>query len=639
MDWNNINTDRDTSGLGPIEYDQSKVPSLIRKHADNVRGKSYGQQVREAQARNAEYAGLIASEAVDISNETKGRQDTVETQFNSVQQELTDKDVISAPEIIAARGGEATLSERLDKEKNEVTTKLAQIAINVKDFGAKGDGVTNDTKAFQAATEAINANKGGKLLIPAGVYIVGEQVFAGEFGKGYAYKGFPVMDFKDAKDVVIVSENATLKTNPDMKYGSFHPVTGEPYYPELPFTDSDYQAQIGTILSLQNIKNFKLSGFLKLRGNIDEVEVGGLWGDLGRQLSAYGYRADNVKNVDVENLESSYHCLDGMMHSYRGFTETDESPVGFYKNVKSEYNGRQGFSWVGGSNLTVINGKFNNTGKVSFSSSPSAGLDIEAEAGIIRNGLFIKCEFADNKGVGMVAYSGDTENVTFLKCEFYGTETHSIWPNKPNFKFIDCVISGEATGNYMTDDDSKKTKFLNCLFTTKKKYKGKRPFGQQLAVLHGRGAIVENTVFETDDPGIRLPVSNKSVTFRNVTMVQDGSIATADIGGTYEGYNKIKMVTGRANFFGSINKGEIETTGDVQSKPPHISQPTKTLQVVNTFNTTNKIEFGHQIPISGPYLKGDVVFNTGPYKGGAIGWVCTASGEPGTWTSMGTVPS
>lgn len=127
MDWNNINRDRDTSGLGPIEYDQSKVPVLIRKHADNVRTKTYGQEVREAQARNAEVAGLIASEAVDISNETKGRQDTVETQFNSVQQELTDKDPISAPEIIAARGNEPTLSARLYKDNQEFTTQLAQI--------------------------------------------------------------------------------------------------------------------------------------------------------------------------------------------------------------------------------------------------------------------------------------------------------------------------------------------------------------------------------------------------------------------------------------------------------------------------------------------------------------------------------
>lgn len=125
MDWNNINRDRDTSGLWPIEYDQSKVPNLIRKHADNVRTKTYGQEVREAQARNAELAGLIASEAVDISNETKGRQDTVESQFNAVQQEMTDKDVISAPEIIAARGGLPQLEDRLDATD-------AQLAQNAK---------------------------------------------------------------------------------------------------------------------------------------------------------------------------------------------------------------------------------------------------------------------------------------------------------------------------------------------------------------------------------------------------------------------------------------------------------------------------------------------------------------------------
>lgn len=135
MDWSNINTDRDTNGLGPIEYDQTKVPALIRKYAENVRTKTYGQEVREAQARNAELAGLIAGEAVNTSNETKSRQETVETQFNSIQQELTNKDPISAPEIIAARGGEPTLSARLEKDQQEVNAQLAQtnteISINV----------------------------------------------------------------------------------------------------------------------------------------------------------------------------------------------------------------------------------------------------------------------------------------------------------------------------------------------------------------------------------------------------------------------------------------------------------------------------------------------------------------------------
>lgn len=39
------------------------MPPLIRKHSDNVRTKTYGHEVREAQAQNAKVAGLIASEA------------------------------------------------------------------------------------------------------------------------------------------------------------------------------------------------------------------------------------------------------------------------------------------------------------------------------------------------------------------------------------------------------------------------------------------------------------------------------------------------------------------------------------------------------------------------------------------------
>ena len=50
----------------------------------------------------------------------------LQPQFQSVLDETTDKDVISAPEIILARGGAQTLGERLDSEKAEVTTQLAQ---------------------------------------------------------------------------------------------------------------------------------------------------------------------------------------------------------------------------------------------------------------------------------------------------------------------------------------------------------------------------------------------------------------------------------------------------------------------------------------------------------------------------------
>lgn len=46
---------------------------------------------------------------------------------------------------------------------------MAKKTINVRDFGAKGDGVTDDTKAFIRALREFE-QRGGSLYIPKGSY-------------------------------------------------------------------------------------------------------------------------------------------------------------------------------------------------------------------------------------------------------------------------------------------------------------------------------------------------------------------------------------------------------------------------------------------------------------------------------------
>ena len=163
MDWNNINRDRDTSGLGPIEYDQSKVPSLIRKHANNVRTKTYGQEVREAQARNAELAGLIASEANELSTNIKGRQDVIESRYDVAVGAMTSETEILDARVNSTGATSANLKERLDN---------GEFFVNVKAYGAKGDGVTDDREAIQAAIDDVFEAGGGIVYLPLGTYLI-----------------------------------------------------------------------------------------------------------------------------------------------------------------------------------------------------------------------------------------------------------------------------------------------------------------------------------------------------------------------------------------------------------------------------------------------------------------------------------
>jgi hypothetical protein len=70
--------------------------------------------------------------------------------------------------LVGAGAGEAKAARAADNDHD-----LGTRTYNIRDFGAKGDGVTLDTAAVQAAINACNRDQGGTVVVPAGVFAIG----------------------------------------------------------------------------------------------------------------------------------------------------------------------------------------------------------------------------------------------------------------------------------------------------------------------------------------------------------------------------------------------------------------------------------------------------------------------------------
>ena len=198
---------------------------------------------------------------------------------------------------------------------NLVAEMIINDSVNVKQFGAKGDGVTDDTTQMQNAIDKCNI-----LNFDDSTYLT----------TGLNLKSNSIIIFNDT--------SLKMKPNNLSAYG---------------------------VLKINNIENINIYGFVKLIG--DYLEHTGETGEFGHALSIIG-----SSNVNIENVQCSYGWGDGC---YIGPTDDLlNNPINIIiNNLVCHHNRRNGLSITSGSKIIINNLiTYNNGG-----TSPNGGFDIE----------------------------------------------------------------------------------------------------------------------------------------------------------------------------------------------------------------------------------------------------------------------
>ena len=113
----------------------------------------------------------------------------------------------SAPLAVSAGSAKVTYldADKLDGLEASafyLASKYASIGLfNVKDYGALGDGLTNDTVALEAAKSAVSAAGGGIMFFPAGTYLIDYTSSAPTFGLYFNF-GVQVCGVGPGKSVI-----------------------------------------------------------------------------------------------------------------------------------------------------------------------------------------------------------------------------------------------------------------------------------------------------------------------------------------------------------------------------------------------------------------------------------------------------
>jgi parallel beta-helix repeat protein len=344
--------------------------------------------------------------------------------------------------------------------------KMREI-VSVKDFGAVGDGVTDDTVAIQNAVDYVNSAGGGDVYVPDGIYMI---------------------------DTSGITTGIQLKSNTALR------LTHNAILRGIPTSFAQYR--IINIVGRSNVGIF---------GGVIQGERAlhtGIGGEQG-----HGIYIQDTTNVTISNLTSKDCWGDGLIVS-SGAKDI------FVSTCTFDNNRRNNISIVGGDNITVRDCVVKNAN----GTAPEDGIDIEPNPNFeIRNVLIQGCYVYGNNNDGIAVNVNDPlspyviDNIKIVNNTVYDNNDTGIKPSYANKANISGnVVYGNNVGiiNDATVADliiSENTIYDN---TT----------GPGIRCFSPNSKIIGNTIINSDADGIFIG-------FANGCLIQNNTIQNSGVNG------------------------------------------------------------------------------------------------------------